>query len=111
MGSGLCLREASGRSEHDCCACDARRRALRAGGCPRTQLDTTVDALALACALAQPFDAMVLSGAACVDHLRSNFAATEVLARLDAATVDELMDACRADPEEYWAERSALAWN
>lgn len=79
--------------------------------CVGTQLGTTVDALALACALAQPFDAMVLSGAACVQHLHSNLAATELLARLDAATVTELMEVCRSEPEEYWTERSKLAWN
>jgi hypothetical protein len=75
------------------------------------QLDTTVDALALACVLAQPFNAMVLSGAACSEHLESNYKALEVLERLDAATVMDLMATCCMHPTEYWNERSALAWN
>eukprot|EP00959_Pyramimonas_sp_CCMP1952_P336296 7041895-Pyramimonas_sp.AAC.1 len=77
----------------------------------RVQLGTTVDALALACVMAQPFNAMVLSGAACSEHLLSNYKAVELLERLDASTVDALMAACVADPEAYWAERSAMAWN
>jgi len=76
-----------------------------------SQLDTTVDALALACVLAQPFNAMVLSGAACSEHLESNYKALKVLERLDAATVMDLMTTCCMDPTEYWNERSALAWN
>lgn len=39
------------------------------------QFDSTPDALALACVLKQPFQPMVLSGAATVEQLRQNYAA------------------------------------
>jgi aryl-alcohol dehydrogenase-like predicted oxidoreductase len=70
--------------------------------------DTTLDALALAAVLAQPWADVVLSGAATVEQLQSNVTALDVtlsgdtLARL--ATLAE-------PPETYWATRSALAWN
>ncbi len=68
----------------------------------------SVDAAALAVALARPWASVVLSGAASVDHVRSNLAALE----LDA---EELPDAealaVLAEPaERYWAHRSSLAW-
>jgi aryl-alcohol dehydrogenase-like predicted oxidoreductase len=69
---------------------------------------TTPDALALAAVLAQPWAAVVLSGAATVDTLRSNLAARDVAwdARAEAAL------APLAEPaEEYWERRSDLAWN
>jgi len=75
------------------------------------KLGTTVDALALACVLAQPFQAMVLSGASNTEQLLSNTAALEVLERLDLEVVKDLMAVCITDPEEYWKERSALSWN
>jgi len=75
------------------------------------QLDTTVDALCLACAMAQPFNAMVLSGAACIEHVESNYKAVQLLERLDNVTMETLLETCRTDPSEYWNERSGLAWN
>lgn len=80
-------------------------RALRGQA---TAHDTTVDALALAAALNQPFVDVVLSGAARVDHLRSNLAALDVA--WDDAT-DEALSALVEPPEVYWRERDALAWN
>jgi aryl-alcohol dehydrogenase-like predicted oxidoreductase len=69
---------------------------------------TTIDALALAGVLAQPWADVVLSGAAAVEHLSSNAAALEV-------TWDEELAARLAplvEPAEiYWATRSELAWN
>ena len=68
----------------------------------------TVDAVALAAVLAQPFVDIVLSGVATRHALASNLAAAEL--RLP----DEILDALAAleEPsEEYWATRSALAWN
>jgi len=76
-----------------------------------TQMGTTVDALALAVVLAQPFTPMVLSGAACKEHLESNYTALELLQRMDVATVTSLMDICISEPEEYWTERSNMSWN
>jgi aryl-alcohol dehydrogenase-like predicted oxidoreductase len=70
--------------------------------------DTTIDALALAAVLAQPWCTLVLSGAARIEHVRSNVRAldlslnAEIQARL--ATLAE-------PPEQYWATRSDLAWN
>jgi aryl-alcohol dehydrogenase-like predicted oxidoreductase len=70
--------------------------------------NTTVDALALAAVLNQPFVDVVLSGAARVDHLESNLAALDVA--WDDATADALGGL--VEPAEvYWRERDALAWN
>ena len=69
---------------------------------------TTVDALALAAVLHQPFVAVVLSGAARIDHLYSNLQA------LTLSWHDELAQATQdlAEPAAvYWQKRSQLAWN
>ena len=71
------------------------------------RLDTTVDALALAAVLHQPWADVVLSGAARIDHLRSNVAAVGV--DFDAEAADAL--ASLAEPAEaYWQRRDELAW-
>ena len=65
------------------------------------------DALALAAALDQPWADVVLSGAATPEQLRSNLAA------LDLAVDDSLRARLSelAEPaEDYWSERSRLAW-
>jgi len=73
-----------------------------------TRLDTTVDALALAAALARPWADIVLSGAASTEQLRSNLRAvgvpwsSETDARLQSLTMDS---------GDYWRERNALPWN
>jgi aryl-alcohol dehydrogenase-like predicted oxidoreductase len=68
---------------------------------------TTADALALACALAQPWVDVVLSGAATVAMLHSNLAAA-------AVGVDDALEAALRGLEEpadaYWAARSRLPW-
>lgn len=72
------------------------------------RLETTVDALAIAAALAQPWADVVLSGAATVEQLRSNVLAVTV--RWDdeaAARLGELAE----PPETYWDTRSRLVWN
>jgi len=71
------------------------------------RLDTTIDALALAAALAQPWADVVLSGAATVAHLRSNAAALEV--KLDGEACDRL-GTLAWNPDAYWDERSRLPW-
>jgi len=70
--------------------------------------NTTIDALALAAVLAQPWVDVVLSGAATVEQLRSNAAApTLTLSQETVALLQTL-----AEPSEiYWAIRSHLAWN
>lgn len=72
------------------------------------ELNTTLDALALAAVLAQPWCDVVLSGAARVEHLRSNVAA------LDVAWTDGIADRLgrlRESPEAYWETRSSLEWS
>lgn len=72
------------------------------------RLHTTLDALALAAALAQPWAGIVLSGAATIDHLHSNLQALRVpWDEQAAATLGTLAEA----PTTYWARRKALAWN
>ncbi len=68
----------------------------------KTQL-ASVDAVALAAILAQPWVGVVLSGAATQEHLMSNTAAVG----LALGDVPDLAES----PDEYWATRSALAWN
>jgi aryl-alcohol dehydrogenase-like predicted oxidoreductase len=71
------------------------------------------DQLALGCILAQPFEARVLSGAITPEQLKSNFAAQKVAEKLkgDPELLLEIMASCRVKSEDYWRERSALAWN
>ena len=71
------------------------------------RLGATLDALALAAVLAQPWAGVVLSGAATIDHLRSNVDAWAVLWD-DAAA--HTLDAIAEPPAAYWKTRSALAW-
>lgn len=70
--------------------------------------ETTVDALALAAVLAQPWVDIVLSGAAKVAHLQSNVAAVEVA--WDEALAGRLEPLVET-PAEYWETRSNLTWN
>jgi aryl-alcohol dehydrogenase-like predicted oxidoreductase len=70
-------------------------------------LDTTVDAVAVAAVLAQPWADVVLSGAATVEQLDSNLAATAV--DYDDAAARELAGLAEP-PGRYWAARSDLAW-
>ena len=72
------------------------------------RLDTSVDALALAAALARPWADVVLSGAATAEQLRSNLRAVEV--PWTAETEVRLQSLTMASGE-YWRERSALPWN
>ena len=72
------------------------------------RLNTTVDGLALAAVLAQPWADVVLSGAARVEHLDSNLKAVDVTYDGEAEScLSELVE----DPGVYWETRSNLAWN
>ena len=73
-----------------------------------TELQTTVDAVALAVCLAQPFADVVLSGATTVTQLQSNLRGTAL--KLSEASRQSL-SAFAEPPETYWAIRKALAWN
>mmetsp|Transcript_19278 Transcript_19278/g.61055 ORF Transcript_19278/g.61055 Transcript_19278/m.61055 type:complete len:350 (-) Transcript_19278:610-1659(-) len=78
------------------------------------ELDVPPDALCLAAVMRQPFAPMVLSGAATEEQLRSNVRALEIAedgGMLTDKALTALMQACLANSEEYWAERSALQWN
>ncbi len=72
------------------------------------RLNTTIDALALAAVLAQPWVDVVLSGAATTEHLRSNVKALDV--QWDEQAASELAPLAEP-PDVYWATRAKLAWN
>jgi len=80
---------------------------LRLEGVAR-RLSCTLDALAIAAVLAQPWVDVALSGAATVAQVRSNLAALDV-GWDDAA--DEHLRAIAEDAPSYWATRGRLAWN
>lgn len=70
--------------------------------------NVTIDALALAAAINQPWSDIVLSGAARKEHLESNIQALDIV--WDEETRERLT--ALAEPAEvYWAERSRLKWN
>jgi aryl-alcohol dehydrogenase-like predicted oxidoreductase len=84
----------------------AEKRALLEAQASR--LDTTIDALALAAVLAQPWVDVVLSGAATVDQLQSNLEALDVVWDAEASrALSPLIES----PDVYWQTRSALPWN
>jgi len=72
------------------------------------ELDTTIDALSLAAGVNQPWATIVLSGAATTAHLQSNLSAGDVLW---SKQVENQLDSILESPDQYWATRSALAWN
>jgi aryl-alcohol dehydrogenase-like predicted oxidoreductase len=71
------------------------------------RLQTTIDALALAAALHQPWADVVLSGAARVSHLRSNARAVDVAWD---ETAEEALSGLSEAPSSYWTNRDALSW-
>lgn len=73
-----------------------------------SRLHTTVDALALAATVAQPWADVVLSGAATVEQVTSNLKALKV--HWDEGTANALAGLAEA-PDIYWKTRSALVWN
>lgn len=73
-----------------------------------SRFDASIDAVALAAALAQPWADVVLSGATTVDQFRSNLQALAV-AWDDQAT--EAVAALQEAPEVYWSTRARLPWN
>lgn len=71
-------------------------------------LNTSMDALALAAVLAQPFTTIALSGAANITHLESNLQAFQIT--WDENLAKELAF-LKEKPEKYWQTRSQLIWN
>jgi aryl-alcohol dehydrogenase-like predicted oxidoreductase len=70
--------------------------------------ETTIDAIALAAILKQPWVDVVLSGAATVDHIGSNVKALDI--NISGETLEELNSIVES-PTDYWSTRSQLAWN
>ena len=73
-----------------------------------TRRGTSIDALALGAALAQPWAHVVLSGATRVGQLEANVTALSV-----SLTTDDLSELARVaeSPDDYWAMRARLPWN
>ncbi|MFO0906946.1 MAG: aldo/keto reductase [Isosphaeraceae bacterium] len=72
------------------------------------RLKTSIDALALAAILYQPWVDTVLSGAATTEHLHSNLAAAQVVWDAECATALASLTEPR---DQYWSTRSQLPWN
>jgi aryl-alcohol dehydrogenase-like predicted oxidoreductase len=72
------------------------------------QKQTTIDALALAGVLNQPWATITLSGAATVEQLQSNVAALALDWDSDTA---ERLSTLAESPAEYWQTRASLDWN
>jgi aryl-alcohol dehydrogenase-like predicted oxidoreductase len=107
-GMGVIVKEAlaNGRLTDRNAAPDFAARTRLAAVARR--LSCTIDQLALAAVLAQPWVDVVLSGAARVDHLRANLGALAV--RWDDAAAQALDDIAEP-PAAYWETRGRLAWN
>jgi aryl-alcohol dehydrogenase-like predicted oxidoreductase len=107
-GLGVIVKEglANGRLtvRNDETSFAARRAVLERSAADR---GTTIDALALAAVLSQPFVDVVLSGASTVEQLRSNLGALAV--DLGAAA-DDLVAQVAEPSAEYWQTRARLPW-
>jgi aryl-alcohol dehydrogenase-like predicted oxidoreductase len=68
---------------------------------------STVDAVAMAAALAQPWADVVLSGAATTAQVQSNAAAADL--RVSTSDLARLGDLA-GDPTRYWNQRRAMSW-
>lgn len=75
------------------------------------QAGSSMDALALAVAMRQPFRPLVLSGAVTPQQLHSNAGALRLVEVLPGMVVEDMLESLRQPAAEYWAERSSLAWN
>jgi len=107
-GLGVIVKEAlaNGRlTERNREADFARRRALLARQAER--LNATVDALALAAVLAQPWADVALSGATTVAQLRSNLRALEVAWDDEASAA---LAALAEPADAYWRRRAGMPW-
>ncbi len=108
-GMGVIVKEAlaNGRltSRNDDPRFSQKRQALQAEA---DRLETTLDALALAAVLAQPWADVVLSGASTLEQLRSNVNALEV--DWDEESFTKLGPIAESR-EEYWSTRSQMPWN
>jgi len=72
------------------------------------RFDSSIDAIALASCLAQPFADVVLSGATTVEQMLSNLGSCRL--NLDEEAITNL--SILTEPtEQYWATRTKLPWN
>ena len=71
-------------------------------------LQSTIDAVALAAALANPWADVVLSGPAAVDQLQSNLGALDLAITTEAQAA---LDALAEPADQYWTERQAMPWS
>lgn len=72
------------------------------------ELRQSIDAVALAAVLHQPWVDMVLSGAVTVEQLQSNARAVEITWKDE---YDNRLSALIESSEVYWSKRSELSWN
>jgi aryl-alcohol dehydrogenase-like predicted oxidoreductase len=72
------------------------------------RVDSSIDAIALASCLAQPFADTVLSGATTVEQMVSNLGSCRL--NLDEAAITKL-ETLTEPTEQYWATRTKLPWN
>lgn len=88
----------------------AKRRLMEQAA---AEVGATLDAVALAAALVQPWAGVVLSGAARPEHLVSNANAVALVRDRPEWLAEWLprFDSLAEEPEQYWATRSALTWN
>ncbi len=108
-GVGVIIKEAlaNGRltDRNDDPSFAPRRALLEAEA---TRLGTTIDALALAAAIAQPWADVVLTGASTAEQLLSNIGGLSVpwddRAEITLQVLSESAD-------DYWSSRSRLPWN
>ncbi|MFU8805218.1 MAG: aldo/keto reductase [Bradymonadaceae bacterium] len=109
LGMGVIIKEvlANGRltSRNDAGDFAAQKKVLDGEA---RRLDTTLDALAIAAAMAHPWTDVILSGAARVEHLHSNLKACDV--DFDEEAERRLRDLTE-EPESYWKTRGELPWN
>ena len=75
------------------------------------QCNASIDAVALAAILIQPWANVVLSGASTTEQLRSNYRSLQVAETLLADQVLDLCSPLVETPADYWQQRSNLAWN
>ncbi len=108
-GVGVIIKEAlaNGRltSRNSDSAFEPKRQILESIS---SRHDTTMDAVALAGVLAQPWVDVVLSGAASVAQMHSNLRASTV--NLDAESIDHLSGLSES-AGSYWKTRGDLPWN
>jgi aryl-alcohol dehydrogenase-like predicted oxidoreductase len=104
-GMGIIIKEAlaNGRLTERNTSPNFADKLLRLQRCA-DHYGATLDALALAFVLQQPWVDVVLSGATTPEQLISNIKALDIAPLLDIEAFSEA-------PEEYWRERSRLVWN